>query len=185
MQSLINFFLTLTFSDWISFIALLVSLYSVYYTHKENKHTILITNPFIDLNDEYNPPKISFTIFNDSKNSITIEDIQISKINGETIHHLSDYQPSAEDSISKSENSGIFGKLAQIETGFNLPPRFISPDEYQHPFENEITIASNSEYDFSYYLAEPITEAKITVTTNKKIHHFKRTKLFVVKFSKF
>ena len=185
MQTLLSVLNTLSISDWISFIALLVSFYSVYYTHKENKYEILITDTYINIDDEYNPPMISFRIFNDSKSSITIKDIQISTLTGKTINHLQDYVPSADASSFKQDYIEILGNKIPAGPGTFMPPRIISPHEYQNPFINEVTIAANDDCEFSYYISKAISEAKIQIVTNKKIDKFKSSKLFIVKFSKF
>ncbi|MGF3075698.1 hypothetical protein [Facklamia sp. P12934] len=164
LENAFDFIDSLTFSDWISFIALLVSLYSVFYIRKENSYRIQITDLFIDEDDKYNPPMLQFSLFNDSKNSVTIKNLEIKNVDGSSINFLPDYIPS--------------------DDYYSNFPRVISPGEYQQPFETEIIIPANKDQYFSYYLSSPIKEAKITITTKQNLRHFNKSQSFIVKFSK-
>lgn len=183
MNNLCNFIYQLSFSDWISFIALLISLYSVYYTHKENRHRILVTESSIILDEPYNPPMLRFSLFNDSKSSVTITNLIISTIDGSTINFLTDYEPTFDEPKTIQSPMSVMG--IQISTAshidFGRAPR---SNEYQNPFTSPATIPANQGLEFSYYVAEPIVNAKIVVTAQQRLRYFKHTQSFIVKFSK-
>lgn len=182
MNNLWNFIYQLSFSDWISFIALLISLYSVYYTHKENRHRIIITDTSINI-DEYNPPMIDFSVFNDSKGSVTITDVSISSLDKSEINFLPNYEPESNGPRLESKSNTFMGiELDPIST--LVPGRIISPYEYQNPFTSPVTIPANQGHEFSYYVAEPIVNAEIVVTAQQRLRYFKHSQSFIVKFSK-
>lgn len=182
MNNLWNFIYQLSFSDWISFIALLISLYSVYYTHKENRHRIIITDTSINI-DEYNPPMIDFSVFNDSKGSVTITNISISSLDGSEIDFLPNYEPESQDPILERTPHTFMGIEVDPISPF-IPGRIISPYEFQKTFTNPVTIPSNQSLQFSYYIKTPINNAKIKISAKERLRYFKRTQSFIVKFSK-
>lgn len=179
-------FSSLSFSDWISFIALIISLYSVYYTHKENRHRLLIIESMILLNNSYNPPMICFSVFNDSKSSITITDVAISSLDGKKINFLESYVPQSEPKVQKNTYTHSTLGFEIPLGGLDIldPGRIISPHEYQNPFVDDVVIPPNEKHDFSYYVEKPIFGVKIDITTNQRLRYFKRSQSFVIKLLK-
>lgn len=183
MQDILKFIALLTFSDWIAFSALLISLYSVYYTHKENRHRILVTESSIIMDDPYNPPMIRFSLFNDSKSSVTIINLIVSSIDSSAINFLADYEPTFDEPKTIQSSIDVMG--IQIPTTPHIDfGRAPHPIEYQNPFRDQVLIPSNQGHEFSYYVAEPIVNAEIIVTTEQRLRYFKHSQSFIVKFSK-
>lgn len=145
----------------ISFIALIVSIYSVWYTKLQNRHNIEIE--FVDLDVYNNQPLINFHILNDSNSSIKIENLTVSS----DVDVLLNYEPEP----SKPNQSHLFSMPA------------IVPSHYHSSnFEVPYTISPNESSTYTYYFSGAPSEIKITVETNQRIDRWRTYKTWSFQF---
>lgn len=136
----------LTFDKVISIAALLIAVYSVYYTHKTNNFRVHVDNTVISLGG-FNPYLLSFEILNDSPKAIYLEGLTIS---GKGLKLLPEHQ------YVKPNNT------------------YILPDVEQSPFVSKTLLSVNTPVEFSYYIAEPVDLVTITIKTNVHIRCFSK-----------
>lgn len=159
---------TTVYSLIISFVALLLSLYSVYYTRKNNRHKIKIGSAFY-YPDKEKPTMISFKLFNDSNKATTLKDVVITHENGEEINFLPKFDP---DDFYNGDMSNV------------IDYRLIADYEYQSPFTGHEIIPSNSSVEYSYYLEGFENPLKVKIKSEQLINWFKKEKSFTTHFYK-
>lgn len=136
----------------IAIIALLVAIYSVWYTRKTNNFKVYVDNALISP-QQFNPFLLSFEVLNDSPKAIYLESVSIS---GEGLKLLSDHK--------------------RVESKESLA----FPDDEQFPFPGTTLLPINKPVEFSYYIEKPVQEITITLTTNTYIRCFSKTISFTV-----
>ncbi|QTJ49178.1 hypothetical protein FE331_00390 [Dolosigranulum pigrum] len=139
----------------ISFIALIVSIYSVWYTKLQNRHNIEIE--FVDLDVYDSHPLINFHLLNDSNSSIKIENLTVSS----DVDVLLDYEPVGSDPYI---------------------PGFVPPHYRSSNFEVPYTISPNESSTYTYYFNGAPSEIKITVETNQRIDRWRTYKIWSFQF---
>ncbi|HCR83895.1 MAG TPA: hypothetical protein DIW07_10875 [Lachnospiraceae bacterium] len=142
----------------IALLALLLALYSIYYTHRFNRRKIVIGSGVFH-SDEMDPPIAWFTIHNTSPVSITVADIAFLNSKGEDISPLLTHEPT------------------QI-------PMYIIPDyKYAEPLDSPQVIQPYNSLDLGYYFDSVYRTMTIKVTCLEHIRLFRKSKSFVTMFS--
>lgn len=136
----------------IAIIALLVAIYSVWYTRKTNNFKVYVDNALISP-QQFNPFLLSFEVLNDSPKAIFLESVSIS---GAGLKLLLDHE--------------------FIEYGDSM----YYEDDEQSPFTESTLLPANNPVEFSYYIEKPVREITITLTTNTYIRCFSKTISFTV-----
>lgn len=189
-NSLPSFIFTWDFwNTAIAVIALIISIYSIWYTHKNDEFTLQITNAGYYLDDEL-PPMLSFDIFNNSSKAITIEKLRIYNKDGDSIELLLNFdQDEFYEELVRLKNeerrlSDPFG--LDISSAFHTR-HFLYPNSYsdQEPFTKSEIIPANDSVDYSYYINPMVTPLKIEIEADQRINKFRKTKSFIVHFDKF
>lgn len=164
-----NFWLSWDFWNLlIALIALLVALYSVWYTRQRDKISLEITDAtFEEL--EHNPFFVCFSVFNNSPSAVKITDIKLCNQDGTPASLIlgHDYQP------------------PQIPEDSLFSPVYIpEPYYFEAPFINEVFIPANDSMTFKYYINPFAPNMIIHVTSDKPLHRWSKTKTFSVHFMK-
>lgn len=141
-------------SNIISVLALLVALYSVWYTRRFNRPRIVIEDA--DSDGAFDHPLIEFKILNISNTPIVIRSI-IFSIDGRTIFPINDYEGPEES---------VYDPVLDAE------PLML---------EGETTMLPNSEDEYRYYFKDIGNEVTITVETNRMLSIFSKSKSFVLR----
>lgn len=150
----------------ISLLALLVALYSVWYTKRFNRPRIQIEGFECDLTS-YDYPCIDFTLLNVSNVPITIKSI-IFKSNEKLIDPVWDYE------------GPMYSVTGPLEIIQNYPVLDADPIMLDEP----ITLLPNSDVDFRYYFPELSGKLEIVVNTNRFLSVFSKEKSFVFRTNK-
>lgn len=150
----------------ISLLALLVALYSVWYTKRFNRPRIHIEGFECDLKS-YDYPCIDFTLLNVSNVPITIKSI-IFKSNEKLIDPVWDYE------------GPMYSVTGPLEIIQNYPVLDADPIMLDEP----ITLLPNSDVDFRYYFPELSGKLEIVVNTNRFLSVFSKEKSFVFRTNK-
>lgn len=150
----------------ISLLALLVALYSVWYTKRFNRPRIHIEGFECDLKS-YDYPCIDFTLLNVSNVPITIKSI-IFKSNEKLIDPVWDYE------------GPMYSVTGPLEIIQNYPVLDADPIMLDEP----ITLLPNSDVDFRYYFPELSGKLEIVVNTNRFLSVFSKEKSFVFRANK-
>lgn len=145
-------------SGLIALFALGISIYSVYYTHKQNLRDIMIKNDYWDRYDEYNIPFLAFSILNNSHSAVTIIGIELATRNETPLYIYPNYK------LRKRSNSMV-------------------PPSYNPYYESRIlkrpeVLAPGREASFNYYMDNVPREVLVRVTTKEKLSWHSNTKLF-------
>lgn len=141
----------------ISAIALVISIYSVWYTRKQDKFSLEITDGYL-IKIKGEPPIISFDIFNNSPSALTIEKVELLNSKNKKLTILYHYESRHNNNILNAYDSRLSS----------------------NPFKNSIIIPSNDSLELSYYLENRIDSVKIRITTNKNIHWLSKSKIFTI-----
>lgn len=140
---------------FIAFIALLVAIYSVYYTRKCNRCKIQVTAAkYIN---EPRPPIIWFTVNNLSPVPITLTNIQFYLLSGESILPLSMQEPHQSDPL-------------------HIPTEY----EYAYHLAEKEILYPHSYKEFGYYFTEAPSTVLVKITSSERIHCFKKQQSFIV-----
>lgn len=152
----------------VALLALLLSVYSIYYTRKCNRRKIKIHADDLYF-EKPDPPIHWFRIHNVSSVSVTITDIQFFSPDGIVLHPLTSYEPQQTYS-----EAGPF----QYELPDIIP-------EYKYPelLCGETILYPHSSEEFGYYFDVPHTSMEVKITTQERIHHFKKHQSFLIHFS--
>lgn len=143
---MINF--VLTHLEILSFIialsALLISVYSVIYTHRFNKRCIDVDECYVDSNGAY--PLVSLRINNMSPMPIRVRSLVFSDSSGEVVAPLN-YVPEL--------------------TPLQLP-------EFSDPLRQDTTLEPHGDLDVSYFFEDSDEIATVTVFCKERIHHLRK-----------
>ncbi len=149
-------------------IALLIALYSIWYTHHCNKRKITITNgEFFSITG--NPPIARFEIYNLSPVPITVNSVEFFLESKLTVQPLLNYEPKQTYTILGPFDSKI--------------PDTISDYQYADILDSPQIIQPYSSLELGYYFNEHHPLLIIKVSCNEQIHHFKKCQSFAVHFS--
>lgn len=160
-----DFFFSDECNTILSLLALLVALYSVWYTRRFNRPRISIEEFYIERSFDF--PGIEFSILNISNTPIVLKSIAFS-IGGKSVHPISNYEGAVES---------IKGPL-----GFHLESPVI--DTEPEILEDETTMLPNSKEDFRYYFKSIDTPITITVETDRMLSIFSKKKSFIFRSNK-
>lgn len=164
----------------IAIAALLISIYSVWYTRKQDKYKIEVIKATYDIDHDY-PPYIHFVVFNSSNSSIKINKIEIFSTTGDNVKLLLNFIPpetTTQTTMSLPEISGL--KMTYREHVVSELPDIVSEYYYSTPHTSPEIIAPNESSIYSYYIEELITELKVKVHTDKRINYFFKSKSFLI-----
>lgn len=150
----------------ISMLALLVALYSVWYTRRFNRPRIQIEGFECDLKS-YDYPCIDFTLLNVSNVPITIKSI-IFKSNEKVVDPVLDYE----------------GPTYSLASPLGITQTYPVLDADPIMLDEPITLLPNSDIDFRYYFPELSGKLEITVNTNRFLSVFSKKKSFVFRTNK-
>ena len=159
-------------SSVIAFIALVVSIWSLIRTYRLNVYSIDVFNGSYD-QENPNPFMLRFQLINNSHKAIKIKKVRIETLSGIEIQPLK-HQPRHEP-------------LKESSSMFDLPSidlRTFSEYDYENDPTMEI-IAPFKTFYVRYYVAQVSSPLKITITTDKRINNFSRTKSFITDFVEF
>ena len=146
----------------IAVIALLVAIYSLYYTKRFNRRRITVVEASF-LTSENDPPLAQFEIVNLSPVPITVEGVSFrSVLDTAYIQPLMDYEPK--------------------QTYHAHMPDFIPDYKYADPLTRPQVVQPHSSLELSYYFGAVYQEMQITVACKERIHHFRRMQSFIVHF---
>lgn len=149
-------------------IALLIALYSIWYTHHCNKRKITIANgEFFSITG--NPPIARFELCNLSPVPVTIKSIKFFTEQKIVVHPLLNYEPKQTYTVS--------GPL-----GFKIPD-IISDYQYADILDSPQIIQPYGSLELGYYFNEYHPLLIIKVSCEERIHHFKKCQSFPVHFS--
>lgn len=152
----------------IAVVALLIALYSVYYTRKNDKHSIEITDAYVSF-VKHRPTLIIFSVLNNSNSSIKIKRVELLHANGDLINHLN-YEPEQ-----------TYSTIEPLNIRVPDPPQ---PYEHASPFDGLEVVPPYEKLELSYYLELYRSDMKIRVTCDRPIHRFRKSKLFTPHFKK-
>lgn len=160
----------MSFELWnfvIAVLALTIALYSVYYTRKNDKHSIEITDSYVSFVD-HRPTLIMFNVLNNSNSSIKVVNVELLNADGSLITPLN-YEPEQKYTVIND---------------LRIPDAYNKYD-YSFPFESPEIVPPYESTEFRYYLDPYRSDMKIRITCNQPIHRFRKSKLFSAHFRKF
>lgn len=128
--------------------ALLISIYSVIYTHRFNKRRIDIDECYIDFGEKY--PLISFSINNLSPVPIRVRSLTFFNSSGTHVRHL-DYTP---------------------------VPTPMEHHEFADPLQQVTAIPPNESLEVSYFFENPDKVSTVTVLCKERIYHLHKQRTF-------
>lgn len=166
-------FLTPLFTTWefwnfvIAVTALMISIYSIWYTKRNDKHSIEIVDCYINQKNG-RPTMIMFAVLNNSNSSIKLLNVELFFYSGSPVNPL-EYIP--EQTYSTHGQTSFVDVLRQ--------------EEYSEPFDGEVILAPYSKEEFSYYLNPYSRDLKIKITCDRPIKGFRKSRLIPVHFKKF
>lgn len=152
----------------VAIIALLVALYSIWYTWHCNRRKITITNGDF-FSTAANPPIARFEICNLSPVPVTIENVEFFSGPKSSIQPLLDYEP--------EQTYTVMGSF-----GFKIPD-VISTYQYADILNSPQVVQPYSSLELGYYFDEYHPLLTIKVSCGERIHHFKKHQSFSVHFS--
>lgn len=132
----------------VAFFALIVSIYSVIYTHRFNKKQIDIDECYIDFSEKY--PLISFSINNISPAPIRVRSLTFSDSSGALVNTL-DYEPE---------------------------PAHLKIHMLANPLRQVTTILPNRSLEVSYFFEDPDEVNNVTVFCKERIYHLHKQRTF-------
>lgn len=139
---------------FIAVLALLVAIYSVYYTKKCNRRKIQVTAA--KYVNEPNPPIIWFTVNNLSPVPVTLTNIQFYSPSGEPMLPLSMQEP------------------CQSDDPLCIPTEY----KYAHHLTGKEILYPHSCKEFGYYFDESPSSILVKITSSERIHFFQKHQLF-------
>ncbi|MCK1211142.1 hypothetical protein [Streptococcus uberis] len=151
----------------IASLALMVALYSVWYTRKRDRVSLEIINTWYE-EPEGNPFFIGFNIFNNSSTAIRITNIELLNLDNSPASVIDGYEYKSPDDNTSWLSPALNLNLFQQEVAFK---------------EDEI-IPSNKDTHFKYYLNPFSPDMKIKVTADRPINRWSKSKTFLVHFVK-
>ncbi|UXR31861.1 hypothetical protein [Staphylococcus simulans] len=150
-----EFFQSSLFSNVIAFLALAASIYSIFYTHSQNKLRFSVTSIFVDEKDSY--IDFSIVIVNNSQSSQVLKDLVFLDENFNAINPLK-----VEPEESNIEDDSIFNP----EIFSNLSERLFLHDQLNKP---ELMLPNiPQEFSYSFYTVPKY----IKIISNERINKF-------------
>ncbi|MGX7387592.1 hypothetical protein ACWOF5_05020 [Carnobacterium divergens] len=182
--------LTFSFSidTIIALIALLLAIASAIYTWISNQYSITLIGLSKDISR--GETKVQFTVVNTSPKPLVITNIELffnkNKITDNNFDPIK-YDKNinkikAKEYEEQNKISLPFG--GEISTGFNPYNLNLDTSAYSdtsNNFEDDVFLPASDKVTFSYFVDE--IPNIIVVSTNHKINHFKKNKLFFVHFN--
>ncbi|MFZ7175812.1 hypothetical protein [Streptococcus hyovaginalis] len=161
----------------IGFLALIIAIIALIHSIYYNMVKIKLSDCEVNRVDNDYDWLYDFSISNLSNVSVVIQKIELYSKDGKLLTD-NGFDPFKKHQDNENENHS--------ESPFGIPlPRFSMPlDPYweSSPFKSETEIYPASRESFSYYLdEEPV---KIKITTDKRIHKFRKHQLFFPHFDK-
>lgn len=160
----------------ISVIALIVALYSVWYTRQRDKASVEIQYTTYTIK-EYNPTQISFSILNCSNSPIKITNVELLNLDGSRVNviynHKFKFPP-------RKPQVDYFGLLTP--TTLSVEDLQFTPFFQESVFKNPEIIFPNKWRDFRYYVNPFNNPLKIRITADRPIHRWSKRKTFLVHF---
>lgn len=153
----------------IALLALLLSLYGIHYTHRLNRHKIVISNGEF-LSDEADPPIAWFEINNISPVPVTVTKINFLTMSKEEISPLLEHFPAQTYSVSTG-----FGNIQM--------PKIIPDYKYAEPLDAPQIIQPYNSLKLGYYFDSVHNHMIIKVTCCESISLFRKSKSFITHFS--
>lgn len=181
MNNIFDFFNHI--SGFISVVALSISLYSIYYTRKENRIKIELTDCCWDEYDEENYPLIMFNLFNNSSKGVLINKIEFFNSQLEPLQVLLDYEVVPKD----PENNYTGNYFTDIvNNSFSSLDDWVDPYYLSRNLKSPELIPANSDIDFTYYLKlQKIPKTIcIQITSNEKLSWLSNKRIFYVQPTK-
>ncbi|ERS93136.1 hypothetical protein [Staphylococcus simulans] len=132
-----EFFQSSLFSNAIAFLALAASIYSIFYTHSQNKFRFSVTSIFIDEKDNY--IDFSIVIVNNSHSSQVLKDLIFLDENFNAINPLKVDPEESNIDDNSIFNSEIFSNLSErlfLNEQLNKPELMLPniPQEFNYIF---------------------------------------------------
>lgn len=134
----------------ISIFALVISIYSIWYTKRRNKHSLEIDDCYY-LKFSNSPYQLSFDVVNNSTSGIRILDVSICDVDNQPV------------------------KVIEYD-----PVPITSPQEFASPFNTERFLEPNNRIEISNYVKETPDNLIIKVSCNKPISWFSKSKTFLI-----
>lgn len=155
----------------VAVIALLIAVYSVWYTKMCNRRRLFIQNGTITevSSDRY---IVRFELVNMSPSPVTLKNISFNDNNQSPIEPLWDYEPER----TYSEESLGFGLVQKI-------PDYISEDMYADMLDGDYVLNPFETEPFGYYFDRHMNDISIKVACAERIHFFKKHRLFLTHLS--
>lgn len=141
----------------IAVLALLVAVYSIFYTHRQNRHRIIITSGERYINSE-NTVMHCFDINNICPSPVTLMSICFRDTSGKTIEPI-DYEPEAD--------------------AFCYVPDYM----YSSPLCAPCLLQPYQDLAFGYYFTQSYECINVTIVCDERIHRFKKRRSFLVHFT--
>lgn len=149
----------------IAFVALLISIYAVIYSHLQNKLRVGLSNGYYDKRKP-DPFIIGFTIENLSSKPIKLIEVAMKNESGDDVAIIDNFEPTQTFS----------------DMGFSKIPDIIHPFWDSEPFQEPLNLQPNSEISFSYYIATKPPKKLTVIATFESLSVFKKkkkTRLFI------
>ena len=151
----------------IAVLALLVAIYSVYYTKRFNRRRVFIGNGTF-ISESQNATIAWFEVHNMSPVPVTLLSIEFFTAARKPMQPLYDYEP------SQTYSSGAnFSQIPDIIPGC-LNSDMLDAPQVLHPYTS---------IELGYYFTKPDNCIYVKVNCAEKIHCFKRYQSFLVHFS--
>ncbi|HHU6749334.1 TPA: hypothetical protein ACUI23_000004 [Staphylococcus pseudintermedius] len=160
-----EFFQSSLFSNVVAFLALATSVYSIFYTHSQNKFQFSVTSIFVDEKNSY--IDFSIVIVNNSQSSQVLKDLKFLDANYNVMNPLE-----VNTGESKTEDDSIFN----LEIFSNLSERLLLNDQLNKP---ELMLP-NIPQEFTYTFNT--VPKYIKIVSNKRINKFRKYVLISTDF---
>lgn len=141
----------------IAVLALLVAVYSIFYTHRQNRHRITISSSERYADDNVHVMHC-FEINNICPSSVTLDSISFRDNTGNSVIPL-EYEPESDS-------------LTHI-------PNYM----YSNPLMTPCVLQPYQDIPLGYYFEKSYDSLTITIRCNERIHCFKNRQSFLVHFS--
>ena len=152
----------------VAILALLIALYSIWYTRHCNKRKILITNgEFISTAN--NPPIARFEMFNMSPVPVTVLNVDFFSDSKFAVEPILNYEPKQTYTLSGPYSTEI--------------PDIISGYQYADIIDTPTVILPYNSLELGYYFKEIHSTLTLKVICDERIHHFKKHQSFFIHFS--
>lgn len=164
------------FNTIIGLLALIISLIALIHSIYYNMVKLKLSNCLVDRVDVGYELLYKFDVSNLSNVSVTIKNIEIYSKDGKLL------TDSGFDPFKKHKNEYAHEDYDPYDWRISLPTPYFPLDRYweSSPFRHEVEIFPASRESFSYYLDEK--PHMIKVTTDKRVHKFKKHQSFIPHF---